>query len=266
MTTHNIYQVDAFTSRLFGGNPAAVCILDSWLDAEVMQDIAAENNLSETAFIVQSPSGYDLRWFTPKIEVDLCGHATLAAGYVVLHLLSRDSDSVSFETMSGTLTVRRDGEWLAMDFPSRAPKLVAAIEALSDALGKAPTEIHMSRDILALYDDEETVRALSPDFVKLAALDEGLGVIVTAKGDNVDFVSRCFAPKAGISEDPVTGSAHCTLVPFWSERLGRSQLQARQISERGGELLCEHRGDRVTIKGQCQLFLTGTFAIDSHDL
>jgi PhzF family phenazine biosynthesis protein len=265
VTTHIIYQVDAFTSRLFGGNPAAVCILDSWLDAEVMQDIAAENNLSETAFIVQSHSGYDLRWFTPTIEVDLCGHATLAAGYVVLHLLSRDSDSVSFETVSGTLTVRRDGEWLSMDFPSRVPTLVPAIEALSNALGKAPSEVHMSRDILALYDDEATVQALSPDFVKLAALEEGLGVVATAQGDNVDFVSRFFAPKAGISEDPVTGSAHCILIPFWSERLGRSQLQARQISERGGELLCEHRGDRVTIQGQCRLFLQGTFEFESHN-
>jgi PhzF family phenazine biosynthesis protein len=263
--TQNIYQVDAFTSRLFGGNPAAVCILDSWLDAEVMQDIAAENNLSETAFIVQSNTGYDLRWFTPKIEVDLCGHATLAAGYVVLHFLNRDSDSVSFETLSGTLTVRRDGEWLSMDFPSRAPTLVPVIQALSDALGKAPSEVHISRDILALYDDEASVRALSPDFAKLAALEEGLGVIVTAKGNDVDFVSRFFAPKAGIPEDPVTGSAHCTLVPFWSERLGRSQLQARQVSERGGELQCEHRGDRVTIKGQCKLFLKGTFEFESHN-
>lgn len=265
MSTHRVYQVDAFTSRLFGGNPAAVCILDSWLDAEVMQDIAAENNLSETAFIVQSHSGFDLRWFTPKIEVDLCGHATLAAGYVVLHLLDQDIDSVSFETVSGTLTVRRDGEWLSMDFPSRVPKPVPAIEALSDALGKAPTEVHMSRDVLALYDDEATVLALSPDFVKLSALEEGLGVIATATGDDVDFVSRFFAPKAGISEDPVTGSAHCTLVPFWSERLGRSQLQARQISERGGALLCEHAGDRVIIKGQCRLFLTGKIVLDSQE-
>lgn len=265
MTTHDIYQVDAFTSHLFGGNPAAVCILDSWLDAKVMQDIAAENNLSETAFIVQSNAGYDLRWFTPTIEVDLCGHATLAAGYVVLHLLGLNIDSVSFETVSGTLTVQRDGEWLSMDFPSRAPTLVPAIEALSDALGKAPSEVHMSRDILALYDDEATVQALSPDFVKLAALEEGLGVVATAQGDTVDFVSRCFVPKAGISEDPVTGSAHCTLVPFWSERLGKLKLQARQISERGGELVCEHRGDRVTIKGQCRLFLKGTFEVESHN-
>ncbi len=265
MRTHDIYQIDAFTSRLFGGNPAAVCILDSWLDAEVLQDVAAENNLSETAFIVQSNTGYDLRWFTPKLEVDLCGHATLAAGYVVLNLLNRDSDSVSFDTLSGTLTVRRDGEWLSMDFPSRAPTLVAAIQALSDALGKAPSEVHMSRDVLALYEDEASVRALSPDFAKLAALEEGLGVIVTAKGDDVDFVSRFFAPKAGIPEDPVTGSAHCTLVPFWSERLGRSQLKARQVSERGGELQCEHGGDRVTIKGQCKLFLTGNIVLDSQE-
>jgi len=261
----NIYQVDAFTSRLFGGNPAAVCILDSWLDADVMQDIAAENNLSETAFIVQNNTGYDLRWFTPKIEVDLCGHATLAAGYVVLRFLSWESESVSFETLSGTLTVRRDDDWLSMDFPARPPTLVPAIKALSDALGKAPSEVHMSRDVLALYEDEASVRALSPDFAKLAALEEGLGIIVTAKGDDVDFVSRFFAPKAGISEDPVTGSAHCTLVPFWSERLGQSKLQARQVSERGGELQCEHRGDRVTIRGQCTLFLKGKIVLDSQE-
>jgi PhzF family phenazine biosynthesis protein len=256
-----IYQVDAFTSRQFGGNPAAVCLLGSWPNAKVMQYIAAENNLSETAFIVRSDSGYDLRWFTPKVEVDLCGHATLAAGYVVLHILNPGIDSISFETLSGTLVVSQSGEKLSMDFPSRAPSSVEVTDALSDALGKVPTEVHMSRDVLALYDDEASVRALSPDFAKLAVIEDGLGVIVTAIGDEVDFVSRFFAPKAGIAEDPVTGSAHCTLVPFWSERLGQSQLQARQISERGGELQCELRGDRVIISGECALYLEGTIGI-----
>lgn len=256
-----IYQVDAFTSRLFAGNPAAVCILDSWPSAETMQSIAAENNLSETAFIVRSDSGYDLRWFTPTVEVDLCGHATLGAGYVVLHYLDPERDSVSFNTLSGTLTVSRDGDLLSMDFPSRAPKPISIPELLSDALGKAPVEVHLSRDILALYDDEASIRALTPDFAKLAAIEEGMGIIVTAKGDDVDFVSRFFAPKAGVLEDPVTGSAHCTLVPFWSERLGRSQLSARQVSERGGELQCELRGKRVKISGQCAIFLTGTIDI-----
>jgi len=253
-----IYQVDAFTSRLFGGNPAAVCLLDAWPDAEVMQDVAAENNLSETAFLVQSDAGYDLRWFTPKIEVDLCGHATLAAGYVVLNILNPEIGSISFDTLSGRLIVKRDGELLSMDFPSRAPQPVATADALSDALGAPPTEVHLARDFLALFDDEASVRALSPDFVKLSAIEEALGIIVTAKGDDVDFVSRFFAPNAGVNEDPVTGSAHCTLVPFWSERLGKKKLQARQISERGGELQCEDHGDRVTISGQCKLYLSGT--------
>ena len=256
-----IFQVDAFTSRLFGGNPAAVCVLDAWLDADVMQSVAAENNLSETAFLVQSDAGYDLRWFTPKIEVDLCGHATLAAGHVVLNILNPDIGSISFDTLSGRLIVKQNGEFLSMDFPSRAPQQVAVADALSDALGTPPTEVHLARDFLALYDDEASVRALSPDFVKLSAIEEALGIIVTAKGDDVDFVSRFFAPNAGVNEDPVTGSAHCTLVPFWSERLGKKKLQARQISERGGELQCEDHGERVTISGQCQLYLSGNINI-----
>jgi PhzF family phenazine biosynthesis protein len=253
-----IYQVDAFILGPFSGNPAAVCPLDAWLDDDTMQNIAAENNLAETAFIVARDDGYALRWFTPAIEVDLCGHATLAAGYVVLNHLQPDLDSVSFETMSGQLIVARSGDRLSMDLPARAPAPATVTQALSDALGRAPSEVHQSRDVLAVYDDEASIRRLSPDQAKLLALDEGLGVIVTAKGDAVDFVSRFFAPKAGIAEDPVTGSAHCTLVPFWADRLGRSQLVAHQVSSRGGELHCEHRGDRVIMSGQCALFLTGS--------
>ena len=253
-----IYQVDAFTLGPFSGNPAAVCPLDAWLDDAAMQSIAAENNLSETAFIVASEEGYDLRWFTPAIEVDLCGHATLASGYVVLNYLQPDLDAVAFETLSGRLTVTRDGDRLSMDFPARAPTPVAVSQALTDALGEAPSEVHASRDILAVFDDEARVRALSPDQARLLALDEGLGVIATARGDAVDFVSRFFVPKAGIAEDPVTGSAHCTLVPFWAERLGKLQLVAHQVSARGGELHCEHRGDRVIMSGRCTLFLTGS--------
>lgn len=253
-----VYQVDAFTLGPFSGNPAAVCPLDAWLDDETMLSIAAENNLSETAFIVARDEVYDLRWFTPAIEVDLCGHATLAAGYVVLNHLRPHLHSVSFETMSGQLTVTRDGDRLSMDFPARAPTPATVTKALSDALGQAPSEVHLSRDILALYNDEASVRGLSPDQAKLLDLDEGLGVIVTARGDEADFVSRFFAPRAGVPEDPVTGSAHCTLVPFWSERLGRSKLVAHQVSQRGGELHCEYRGDRVIMSGQCTLFLTGS--------
>ena len=256
-----IYQVDAFTLGPFSGNPAAVCPLDGWLDDDVMQNIAAENNLAETAFIVAREGGYDLRWFTPTVEVDLCGHATLASGYVVLNHLRSDLDSVSFETISGELIVSRDGDRLSMDFPVRAPTPASVTEALSDALGKAPSEVHMSRDVLAVYDNEESVRNLSPDQAKLLALEEGFGVIVTAKGKKVDFVSRFFVPKAGIYEDPVTGSAHCTLVPFWAERLGWSELIAHQISPRGGELRCELRGDRVIMSGHCVLFLTGSIHI-----
>jgi PhzF family phenazine biosynthesis protein len=257
MTTIPIYQVDAFAVGPFSGNPAAVCPLDAWLDDATLQSIAAENNLSETAFIVATRNGYDLRWFTPAIEVDLCGHATLAAGYVVLNHLQPDLDVVAFETMSGTLTLSRDGERLAMDFPARAPTPTSIAPALSEALGAAPTEVHMSRDVLAVFDDEASVRGLVPDQAKLLALDEGLGVIATAKGHAVDFVSRFFVPKAGIAEDPVTGSAHCTLVPYWAERLGKSRLVAHQVSPRGGELHCEHRGDRVIMSGRCHLFLVG---------
>ena len=252
-----IYQVDAFTVGPFSGNPAAVCPLDAWLDDDTMQSIAAENNLAETAFIVARGEGYDLRWFTPAIEVDLCGHATLAAAFVVLNHLQPDLDSVSFSTMSGKLIVTRDRDRLAMDLPARAPTPVTVSEALSEALGEVPSEVHQSRDILAVYDDEASIRRLSPDQAGLLALDEGFGVIVTAKGDAVDFVSRFFVPKAGIAEDPVTGSAHCTLVPFWAKRLGQSKLVAHQVSPRGGELHCEHRGDRVIMSGQCALFLTG---------
>jgi len=253
-----IYQVDAFTLDPFSGNPAAVCPLDAWLDDARMQSIAAENNLSETAFIVASDAGYDLRWFTPAVEVDLCGHATLAAGYVVLNYLQPDLNAVAFSTLSGKLIVSRDGERLSMDFPARPPTPVAVSQALSDAMGEAPSEVHMSRDIVAVYDDEASVRRLLPDQARLLALEEGLGVIATARGDAVDFVSRFFVPKGGIAEDPVTGSAHCTLVPFWAERLGKSRLVAHQVSVRGGELHCEHRGDRVIMSGQCALFLTGS--------
>jgi PhzF family phenazine biosynthesis protein len=256
-----IYQVDAFTLGPFSGNPAAVCPLDGWLDDDVMQNIAAENNLAETAFIVAREGGYDLRWFTPTVEVDLCGHATLAAGYVVLNHLRSDLNSVSFETISGELVVSRDGDRLSMDFPARPPTSASVSEALSDALGKAPSEVHMSRDVLAVYDNEDVVRDLSPDQAKLLALEEGFGVIVTAKGKTVDFVSRFFVPKGGIDEDPVTGSAHCTLVPFWAERLGWSELIAHQVSPRGGELRCELRGDRVIMSGRCVLFLTGSIHI-----
>jgi len=255
-----IYQVDAFTLGPFSGNPAAVCPLDTWLDDATLQNIAAENNLAETAFIVPSDEGYDLRWFTPTIEVDLCGHATLAAAFVVLNHLQPDLDSVSFETISGKLVVSRDGERLSMDFPARAPPPIPVSDALSDALGQRPSEVNLSRDILAVYDDEATVRALKPDYAKLLGLEEGLGVIVTAKGDTADFVSRFFVPKGGIDEDPVTGSAHCCLAPYWGERLGKTEMTAYQASRRGGVLQVRVAGDRVILGGQAVTVFIGEIA------
>ena len=252
-----IYQIDAFSNQPFKGNPAAVCVLDTWMDDETLQNIATENNLSETAFLVRSGDGYDLRWFTPVVEMDLCGHATLASAYAVLRFLQPHLEQVSFSTLSGVLTVTRDGDLLSMNFPARAPESADFDDILVDALGSKPIQVLKSRDLLALFEDEQSVRELTPNFEKLKEVQGSFGVIVTAIGDSCDFVSRFFAPKAGVPEDPVTGSAHCTLVPFWAERLDKTTLHARQISKRGGELFCEHLGARVKISGYCALFLTG---------
>lgn len=251
-----IYQVDAFTSRLFAGNPAAVCPLTEWLDDATMQSIAAENNLSETAFFVPRGDRYDLRWMTPEVEVDLCGHATLATGFVILNYLAPERDTAVFDAQSGELVVRRDGARLAMDFPARPPQPVRPHERLIDALGTQPEQVLASRDYLVVYRDEEQVRTLQPDMDLVAGVDR-FAVIVTAPGRDCDFVSRFFAPAQGIAEDPVTGSAHCTLVPYWSKRLRKTQLHARQVSARGGELFCEDHGDRVTIAGHAVLFFKG---------
>ncbi len=251
-----IYQVDAFTSRLFAGNPAAVCPLTEWLDDATMQAIAAENNLSETAFFVPRGERYDLRWMTPEVEVDLCGHATLATGFVILNYLAPGRDTAVFDTQSGELVVRRDGARLAMDFPARPPQPVRPHERLVDALGTQPEQVLASRDYLVVYRDEEQVRTLQPDMDLVAGVDR-FAVIVTAPGRDCDFVSRFFAPAQGVAEDPVTGSAHCTLVPYWSRRLRKTQLHARQVSARGGELFCEDHGERVTIAGHAVLFFKG---------
>ena len=250
------YQVDAFTSRLFGGNPAGVCLLESWLPAEVMQAVAAENNLSETAFLVKEGDGWGLRWFTPEVEVDLCGHATLASGFVLLKVLGVAAGTVRFSTQSGPLAVNEEGDLLSMDFPSRPGEPCQAPPSLPEGLGIAAAEVRRSRDYLMVVESEEQVRALRPDMGRLAGLD-ALGVIVTAPGRTCDFVSRFFAPGAGVPEDPVTGSAHCTLVPYWSHRLGKKRLHALQVSARGGELFCEDRGDRVSIAGTAALYLQG---------
>ena len=258
-----LYWIDAFTPTVFAGNPAAVCPLERWLPDATMQSIAAENNLAETAFFVPSASAagdFDLRWFTPEAEIDLCGHATLASGHLVLTRLDPRRDSVRFHTKSGPLTVARAGEALSMDFPARAPDRCPEPEGLSAALGATPKEVWRSRDLMAVFETQEDVRGLKPSFDGIRALGV-FGVIATAPGRDVDFVSRFFAPLMGVPEDPVTGSAHCTLVPYWAKRLGRSRLRARQISPRGGELDCEHRGERVTLAGRAVQYLEGTIEV-----
>lgn len=255
------FQVDAFASEPFRGNPAAICPLDSWLPDELMQCIAMENNLSETAFFVAEGGGYRLRWFTPTVEIDLCGHATLASAFLLMTRLRPELQSVVFESRSGPLRVTREGDLFALDFPSRPPLRMQPPSDLVRALGMEPTEFWKARDLMAVYDTEKQVRALRPDMVKLGALPDALAMIVTAPGESVDFVSRFFAPAHGVAEDPVTGSAHCTLIPFWAERLGKSSLRALQVSARGGELFCEDRGGRVTIAGRAVLFAEGSIFV-----
>jgi PhzF family phenazine biosynthesis protein len=251
-----LYQVDAFAGRLFAGNPAAVCPLDRWLPDETMQSIAAENNLSETAFFVPSADGFDLRWFTPTVETALCGHATLASGFVVMTALAPDQSAVRFHTKSGPLEVTRQGDRFALSLPAQPGQLCPVPKGLTEALGRAPRQMLAAQKYLAIFDDEVDVAAIEPDFDVIAELDRD-GLIISAPGRTVDSVSRYFAPHAGIPEDPVTGSAHCTLVPYWSKRLGKKQLIARQISHRGGELACEDRGDRVVLSGRAVLYLEG---------
>jgi len=251
-----LYQVDAFTRRLFGGNPAAVVLLDAWLADSVLAAIAAENNLAETAFVIPRPDVSPLRWFTPTVEMDLCGHATLAAADVLFRYRFASLERLVFSTRSGELAVTRDGALLKMDFPARPGKPIAVTDALISALGARPREAHMARDLLAIFDSESEVRSLHPDFQRIASLD-AMAVIVSAPGDTVDFVSRFFAPGAGVPEDPVTGSSHCTLVPYWAARLAKDKLSAQQVSLRGGDLLCELRGDRVVIAGHAVEYLRG---------
>lgn len=256
-----IYQADAFTDTLFGGNPAAICPLQEWLPDAIMQKIAAENNLAETAFFVKTEKGYLLRWFTPELEIDLCGHATLASAHILFTELGYSEPAIHFETLkAGVLTVTRDGDKYTLDFPSRPPQPVTVLPMdLIHALGgQLPVEVLKSRDYVVVYETEEEVRNLKPDFNLLAKVDT-LGVVVTAEGDNpeVDFVSRCFAPAAGINEDPVTGSAHCNLIPYWAEVLEKDQLHAYQISARKGELWCQLKGDRVLMSGKAVTYLKG---------
>ena len=254
------YQIDAFTSRVFAGNPAGVCLLEQWLKDRIMQSIAEENNLSETAFLVNIGRSYELRWFTPKVEVDLCGHATLASAFAIFEFVDPGASRVSFLTKSGMLSVERQGDILTMDFPARSPEPLKPEPDLSDILGIRPSHVLKSRDLLVVCEEEEQVRHLAPDLARIATLD-CLGVIMTAKGRHCDFVSRFFAPRAGVPEDPVTGSAHCTLVPYWSKRLGKKHLHALQLSARGGELFCVDKDSRVLIGGRAVAYLSGTIKI-----
>jgi PhzF family phenazine biosynthesis protein len=253
------FQVDAFTNKPFSGNPAGVCLLDRWLPDDQLQLIARENGLPETAFVVREKKSFSLRWFTPSIEVDLCGHATLAAAHVLGGHLGFSAPWL-FHSRSGTLTVSRTEDLLTLDFPSRPGEPVSAPSNLLEGLGAIPEMVMRARDYLAVFSSEDQVRDLRPDFAALARLD-CLGIIATAPGSDCDFVSRFFAPGAGIPEDPVTGSAHCTLMPYWADRCGREKLFARQISERGGKLWCERRGDRILIGGHAVTYLEGQIVI-----
>lgn len=247
------YIVDAFAQAPFQGNPAAICLPRCWPDAGLMQRIAAENHLPETAFVVPAGDAYAIRWFTPRYEIDLCGHATLAAAFVLHRFVAPGQEEFLFTSQSGPLRVRC-GPGFTLDFPARPPRPVPPPPALEEALGTAVKEVYLSRDLMAVVSCEAVVRGLRPDFAKLAALEAGDGVIVTAKGDACDFVSRCFYPKSGVDEDPVTGSAHCNLIPYWSARLGKRRLSARQLSPRGGTLSCRDGGDRVYIGGDAVLY------------
>lgn len=258
--TLRLLQVDTFTDRVLGGNPAAVCPLDSWLDDATMQAIAAENNLSETAFLVPAGEGYGLRWFTPNVEVDLCGHATLAAGFVVFEELRPGSERVAFETRSGRLSVARAGADLIMDFPAQPARPAAAPPALARGLGAAPAAVLAGADYIAVFDDAAAVAGLCPDSGALTRLDLR-GVVATAPGEDADYVLRFFAPKNAVPEDPVTGNVQTALAPYWARRLGKRRLSVRQLSARGGRMVCEDRGERVSIAGRAVLYMDARISV-----
>jgi PhzF family phenazine biosynthesis protein len=258
------YEVLAFTSRLFAGNPAGVCILNEWLPDPLLQKIAAENNLAETAFFIDRGSFFDIRWMTPTVEMDLCGHATLASAHVLFRHLSHPGDSVTFQSHSGgELRVDRRENLLVLDFPSRPHEACEAPARLAEGLRAQPSQVFKGRDYLAVFESEAEVAALAPVFDVIIELDAH-GVVVTAPGDDCDFVSRYFAPRVGVPEDPVTGSVHCALIPYWAKRLGKTKLHARQLSQRGGELFCEDRGERVGIGGTAVTYVAGTLQLPNR--
>ncbi len=255
----NYYIVDAFAEEVFEGNPAAVFILDSWLSDDVMQKIAIENNLSETAFTVHNGKDYDLRWFTPGGEINLCGHATLATAFALYQEIEKEATILRFQTMSGELSVTREEDIYKMNFPSLLPKPIEITDAMIAAVGgKRPIEAYLDRDIVLIFEDEKDVRMMTPDFDKMKELPVGKGVLVTAPAKEFDFVSRTFFPKLTINEDPVCGSAHSNFIPYWAEKLGKTEMIARQVSPRGGTLLCKLEGDRVEIGGKAVLYATAT--------
>lgn len=257
-----LYQIDAFTDKVFGGNPAAVCVLDEWLNDDMMQLIGAENNLAETAFVVPKGEAYEIRWFTPTVEVDLCGHATLAAAYVLFNFYNHPSDKIILHShRSGQLAVSKQGDELTLDFPVDEYAEIEVPQILTEALGKAPLAAFRGKtDFMLVYPSQQDVEAFDPDLGLLVQVG-GRGVIVTAPGNEVDFVSRFFAPQVGIPEDPVTGSAHTTLTPYWSQKMGKEKLTARQISKRVGNLTCEIAGDRVYLTGKAVTYLTGEITV-----
>ena len=255
-----IYQVDAFASELFRGNPAAVVPLEEWLPDTVLLSIALENNLSETAYLVPDGNGYHIRWFTPVVEVALCGHATLASAHVVFSELGFDGETIEFQSKSGPLTVKCGECGYIMDFPAEPSDSCDVPKPLTEGLGLEPDLVMKGTDYLAVVSTQLQIEKLAPDFRKLARL-KSRGLIVTAPGDDCDFVSRCFFPQTGIDEDPVTGSAHCQMTPYWVDRLGKSKLVARQLSARGGEVICKMQGDRVLLEGQAVKYLEGKIEI-----
>lgn len=255
-----IFQVDAFSDRPFRGNPAAVCPLEQWLPDETMQGIAAECNLSNTAFFVTNGEAFHLRWFTPAVEVDLCGHATLATAHVLWNHLGYSRQEIYFDTRGGRITVGQDSGRIVLHFPAWPPQHCAVDENLIPALGHQPLDVLAARDYLVVYGSEKEVRELHPDMHRLTEIDR-FGTVVTAPGDSCDFVSRFFAPSKGVPEDPVTGSAHAMLIPYWAERLNRTSLHARQISRRSGDLACRYLGDRVTIAGHAVTFFSGEISL-----
>ena len=260
-----IFQIDAFTDKLFSGNPAAVCVLDQWLNDEMLQNIAIENNLSETAFFVSMPNNnFHLRWFTPELEMDLCGHATLASAFVIFKELNYPKNELFFETKSGLLSVKKNNSTYELSLPSRPPKRVDLPSVISKGLNIQPTEVWKARDYFLVYESENDIKNLNPNTAILNEINTGNGgIIVTAKSnlDHIDFVSRFFTPQATVFEDPVTGSAHCTLVPFWANRLNKKSFTAHQISKRKGKLFCVLENDRVKIKGHAIKYLEGIIEV-----